>query len=115
MPRVKKKLNNIKKLDGIYNSIPDEKKVVAIDLMLELQFMSETLSELKATVKSDGAVEMFEQGKQKFMRESPALKGYNTTIQRYSAIYKQLTDLIPKIEVKPESDGFDEFVGDRSD
>ncbi|CDB23735.1 uncharacterized protein BN706_00052 [Clostridium sp. CAG:557] len=30
------------------------------------------------------------------MRESPALKAYNTTIQRYSLLYKQLESMISK-------------------
>lgn len=36
---------------------------------------------------------------EEFLRESPALKSYNTTIQRYSLLYKQLTDLLPPPEV----------------
>ena len=58
--------------------------------------MKETLADLKAQVKENGTVEHFEQGKQNFLRENPALKSYNTTVQRYSQLYKQLTDILPK-------------------
>jgi len=33
----------------------------------------------------------------------------------YQKIIKQLTDLLPKDEPKPEDDGFDAFVGGRED
>ena len=104
------------KLKDIYNLIADDKKIIAQDLINEIEFLAETLSRLKELIRNGGVVEQFEQGRQSFMRENPALKSYNTTIQRYSLIYKQLTDLIPKNETKTEqSDGFDEFVSDRDD
>ena len=53
----------------------------------------------KGKIKENGTVDHFKQGKQEFLRESPALKSYNTTIQRYSLLYKQLTDLLPPPEV----------------
>lgn len=90
-------LTKVKKLIDI---IPDDRKPIAENLMKELSFMERTLSELKKTVREVGAVEHFENGKQKFVRENPALKSYNTTIQRYSLIYKQFVDLLPAA-VKP--------------
>lgn len=65
-------------------------------MITEITFMSKTLSELKKAIEKTGAVDLFKQGKQEFVRENPALKAYNTTIQRYSLLYKQLTDMIPK-------------------
>jgi len=82
--------------------IPDEKKVIAKKLITELNFMSSTLTQLRRMVKEQGAVELFKNGKQEMLRESPALKSYNTTIQRYSLLYKQLIDLLPKEERKAE-------------
>ena len=58
--------------------------------------MAITLDELKEKIKETGTVELFKQGKQEFWRESPALRAYNTTVQRYSLLYKQLTDLYPR-------------------
>ena len=85
-------------LKQILQNIPESKKTIAERLCDELVFMQSTLADLKKQIKENGTVELFEQGSQSFMRESPALKAYNTTIQRYSTMYKQLCDMLPKGE-----------------
>ncbi|MDP4153276.1 MAG: hypothetical protein Q8865_07565 [Bacillota bacterium] len=95
-------LTKVKKLIDV---ISKDRQPIADSLLKELTFMEHTLSELKKTVQKVGAVEHFENGKQNFVRENPALKSYNTTIQRYSLVYKQFVDLLPaaaKIEAKDE-------------
>lgn len=92
----RKRINS--ELKDILEKIPADKQTIAARLADELIFMQSTLADLKKQIKEGGTVERFEQGKQSFLRESPALKSYNTTIQRYSALYKQLTDLLPKEE-----------------
>ena len=88
------------------------KRGVACRLCEELCFMYETLTELKEQIKEHGTVEMFKNGKQEFMRESAALKGYNTLIRNYTACYKQLCDLLPKeVEVKPSNAVLDLMKG----
>lgn len=95
------KLNKLKKL------IPEEKRTVATNLIKELAFMTATLEELKAFIGENGAVEVFEQGSQKFNRESPALKSYTALINRYSNLYKQLISLIPESLEKEKSELLD--------
>lgn len=82
--------------------IPEEKKPVAKKLITELNFMGSTLAQLRKLVKTEGPIELFKNGSQQMLRESPALKSYNTTVQRYSLLHKQLVDLLPKEERKPE-------------
>lgn len=67
----------------ILEKIPSDKKKIAENLIDELSFMRETLADLKDQVRKTGTIEQFEQGRQSFLRESPALKSYNTTVQRY--------------------------------
>ena len=96
----------LSRLRKIAKQIPENKKGVANSLIKELSFMSGTLAELKENITEHGAVDYFKNGKQEMWRESPALKSYNTTIQRYSLLYKQLCDLLPKDEVvKAKQDG----------
>ena len=99
----KERLKDLRKLRQILKLVPTDRKFVGEKLIAELHFMDATLAALRATVTEKGVVEDFEQGKQKFMRESPALKAYNTTIQRYSLLYKQLCDLLPKPEATDKS------------
>ena len=113
MARDKDTQRDMGKLKAIYDLIPEDRRIIADDLIKEISFITETLDELKENIKETGTVEKFEQGKQKFMRENPALKSYNTTIQRYCLVYKQLTDLIPKKEAKTDDDGFDNYANGR--
>lgn len=90
----KRKLNT--ELKELLEKIPADKRAVAGRLCDELVFMHETLEDLKGKIKDTGTVEHFQQGKQDFMRESPALRSYNNMLKQYSSLYKQLTDLLPK-------------------
>lgn len=65
--------------------VPDDRKLMAEKLAGEIAFMSRTLEVLKASIDEMGPVE-----------GAGALKSYNTTVQRYGAICKQFTDLLPK-------------------
>jgi hypothetical protein len=93
----------IRKLKTIVRKVPKDRRAIAENLLTEITFMAATLEELRQHVAENGAVDLFKQGAQEFMRESPALKAYNTTIQRYSLLYKQLVDMLPK--AAPEDTG----------
>lgn len=73
------------------------------DLLKNIAFMTITLYDLQKEIKDKGVVEKFEQGKQKFLRENPALKSYNATLKNYASAIRQLNELIP--ENKPKQDG----------
>jgi len=64
--------------------VPDDRKLMAEKLAGEITFMSRTLEALKASIDAEGPI------------DNPALKSYNVTVQRYGAICKQFTDLLPK-------------------
>lgn len=88
--------SDMRKLRRIIKQIPMDRRVIAENLIREIGFMAATLEELRQGVQKSGAVDLFKQGSQEFLRESPALKAYNTTIQRYSLLYKQIVDMLPK-------------------
>ena len=94
----------------ILEKIPDDKKTIGKKLIEELTFMEKTLASLKRQIEDSGEIEHFQQGKQDFLRESPALKSYNTTVQRYSVMYRQLTDLIGKSAEAEKSNAVYDFL-----
>jgi len=102
----------IERLNDIIDLIPTEKKPIAAQLLKELVFMSETLENLKAAIKDKGEIDLFKQGKQEFYRESPAMKTYNTTVQRYGLLFKQFTDLLPKADKENEQSELFDFLRD---
>ncbi|WP_243157551.1 hypothetical protein [Clostridium sporogenes] len=100
----------MKKLKKILKEVPKDRQPIAQNLYSELIFMEKTLVKLKNQIEEEGPTAMFKQGKQEFLREHPALKGYNTTIQRYSLIYKQLTDLLPPTTGTDKTDPLIDFI-----
>lgn len=92
-------------------TVPDSRLGLANTLFDELVFMAATLDKLKAQINSEGVTTMFQQGAQCFLKEHPALKSYNTTIQRFCLVAKQLNDLIPAAAVN--IDELDKFINDR--
>ena len=97
-------------LRELLERVPEDKYIVGAALVEELLFMEETLKRLKSQIRETGEVEHFQQGKQDFYRESPALKAYNTTIQRYGGLYRQLTDLIGKTPEAEKSNAVYDFI-----
>ena len=99
-----------KEYKEILQKIPEDKRYIGRKLIEELTFIETTLQTLKAQIAEGGVVEEFTQGKQNFIRESPALKAYNTTVQRYSVMYRQLTDLIGKTQEAEKSNAVYDFL-----
>lgn len=97
-------------LSKIVQLVSENKRTVAKNLVREIAFMSKTLEELRAQIGASGPVDLFKQGTQEFYRESPALKAYNTTVQRYSLLYKQLVDLMPKDTLEKADSALFEFL-----
>ena len=106
MPRTRIK----KEYREILEKIPEDKKTIARKLIEELCFMEKTLASLKRQIEDGGELEHFQQGKQDFMRESPALRGYNTTVQRYGVLHRQLSDLLGKSKEAEKSNAVYDFL-----
>lgn len=103
----------IERLEEIFADLPEDRMKLARDLIERVAFMTVTLRILEDEIKTKGPVYNFEQGKQKMRIESPAQKSYNTMINRYTASFKELFNLLPK-EVQAETDdGFEAFVINR--
>lgn len=85
----------IRKLRRLFKTLPNDKRKAAEGLVNEAAFMRVTLEETRYIVDQEGPLEWFEQGSQRFKREHPATKVYNTMVNRYSAVCKQLFDMVP--------------------
>lgn len=110
--RIKREEARLKK---IFADMPEDRRRIAEGLVKEAAFMRVTLEETRAVIDRDGVIERFEQGTQRFLREHPATKVYASLINRYSAVVKQLIDLLPDGDKqKTEADELMAFVKRRS-
>ena len=104
----------IRRLTNLFKDIDSNKRLTAKGLIEEASFMKATLQELKAMIDESGPIDEMPQGEYSILREHPALKSYNTMVQRYTNIINQLTNLHPKEDIKKEvDDGFGAFIRKR--
>jgi len=87
--------SEILKLKRLFKTLPKDKIKAAEGLIHEAAFMRATLAEARETIDKEGILDWFEQGSNAYYREHPATKVYNTMIQRYATVCKQLFDMIP--------------------
>ena len=101
---------DVARFHELLEQLSDDRRPVGEQLLKELVFMSETLDNLKTTIRETGEIDLFKQGKQKFLRENPAMKTYNTTVQRYGLLFRQFTDLLPKGDAGEEKSDLLDFL-----
>lgn len=104
-----------KRLRKSYKDLPKDKMQVVEGLIRRAAFMRVTLEYMEKDLDENGFVEMFTQSEktEPYERERPVARLYNTMNKNYQNIIKQLTDLLPKEEVKDDDDGFESFVMER--
>lgn len=100
--------NEIKRLTDIFKEVDSKKQRTIKGLIEESAFMKTTLLELKEIIQNEGVINEMPQGEYSIMREHPALKSYNTTIQRYTTVTEKLLGLLPK-DTPGNDDGLSEF------
>lgn len=102
--------DNLQKLDAIIALVPSDRRAIAEKLGKEITFMYRTLERLREAVDTGEVVDLFKQGSQEFLRENPALKAYTNLIPKYSALYKQVTDLLPAASLNDGGSELQEFL-----
>lgn len=104
----------IARLNNLFKDIDRNKRLTAKGLIEEAAYMKITLQELKKEIDKNGPIDVMPQGEYSIIREHPALKSYNTMVQRYTNIIDKLTNLHPKEDVKKEiDDGFEDFIANK--
>ena len=103
-----------KRLLRIYSNIDVKKKNTVVGLIERAAFIRVKLKMLEDDINIYGFTEWFSQGEQEpYKRQRPEAQIYCSLNTGYQKIIKQLSDLLPKEQVKTESDGFDNFVSGR--
>lgn len=116
-PKDKRIITEKNRLVNIYKDIGKENKAIIDGLINRAAFMRTTLEDMETDLDKNGFVELFTQSEktEPYDRERPIARLYNTMNKNYQSIIKQLSDLVPKPEIKIKGDGLDEFINDRDD
>lgn len=106
--------NEISRLTNLFKDIDRNRRLTAKGLIEEAAYIKITLIELKEEIDKAGPIDEMPQGDYSILREHPALKSYNTMVQRYTNIIDKLVNLHPKEDTKKEvDDGFEMFVASK--
>ena len=101
-----------KEIKEILKKIPTEKQNEASLVADKLIYLEEKLAELQKQIDEQGVVEHFINGKQDFLRESPALASYTKLMKTYDTFYKNLINLVPKEVDNSDDSNFEDFIDD---
>ena len=86
-----------KRLSGFFDNLPEDKKVVLLNLFNEAAFMGVTLEETRKLIARDGIIEEYQNGaNQKGIKKSAAVEVYDKMMNTYSKIIKQICDSLPE-------------------
>ena len=103
------------RLRRIYKKIGSEKMNIAIGAIQRAAFLRVSLQELEDDINEHGYTEKFQQSNQQpYDRKRPNAETYKGFYDSYLKTVKQLTDMLPKEEPKPDVDEFDEFISSRA-
>lgn len=100
----------VTRLTNLFKDIERVRRLSSKGLIEEAAFMKATLGELKEEIDKAGPIDEMPQGEYSILREHPALKSYNTMVQRYTNTINQLINLLPKEVQKEVDDGFEDFL-----
>ncbi|WP_110955744.1 hypothetical protein [Anaerosinus massiliensis] len=114
----KRRIDSINKekrrLNSIFTKIDVKAKKAVQSLIENAAFMAVTLQDLQRDINEKGAVSEYKNGENQWgTKKSPEVEIYNTMVKNHAAIIKQLTELLPRKDPKPEDDGFETFVNNR--
>lgn len=105
--KIKQKQGKIKKL---FRDLPKEQAQFAEGLIYQFAVTTVILERLVDEINRGEVIEDFKQGTQELRRENPALKSYNTTIKSFTALSKNLLDLLPEKTQKTAGEELMNFV-----
>ena len=83
--------------------------VLGLALIDKAKFMEKTLQELQDKINTGGVITEMCQGAYNIDRANPALQAYNVTIKNYTAVIKQLNDMLPTNKSTNNLEDFKKF------
>ena len=107
-------MTDIGRIKAKLEELPEVSKAIGYNLYEKLEFMNDTLGKLQASIEANGVTEKYVKNYSTYLRESPAVKTYNTMLQKYCILTKRILELFPKEDIKQDSE-LQEFLSATDD
>ena len=88
-------LKEVKRLKRVFKNVADNVKNLTDKLINRAAFMLVSLEDMESEITKSGLMLEMSQGEYSIDRAHPLISSYNTMIKNYSAVIKQLTELLP--------------------
>ena len=104
MEKQKRIENELKKLNKLYEDLPQNKKDLLEPLIQNASFMKATLEDLQEIINIEGSTDNYKNGENQYGRKPSAnLQAYNTLIKNYANTIDKLEKMLPPEAVKEKS------------
>lgn len=98
----------VKSFRGDYDNVPDNKKRLAVELILDLAFICVETEEMRAKLAKDGWSEKYQNGATQFgFKDSVIAINYDKMLKRKEAIVKILDGMLAE---QPQSDASEDVA-----
>lgn len=103
----------VKKLEQVLTDVPKDKAQLVSGLVRRAAYMRITLEDYEDDMTARGHTEMFSQSEktEPYERERPVVRLYNSMVKNYSAVMRQIFDLVPGKPADPVDPTYNKFFG----
>lgn len=89
------------RISVFFDKVDANQKALVKPLLENAAFMKVTLEDLQKIINTEGVTEEYQNGlNQRGMKQSAALQSYNALLKNFTAVIKQLSNLLPPEEKK---------------
>ena len=106
------------RLKRLFSKIDPSKKKLVFSTISDVAFLTISMENLRKAILRDGTTVVYKNGENQYgTKQNPDAQLYLQMSQKLTAAMKILVDCLPKADkkVQAKSDGFEEFLQERSD
>lgn len=105
--------SEVKKLETVLKDVPDDKRQMVSGLVRRAAYMRITLEDYETDMTENGYTEPFQQSERcdPYDRERPVVRLYNSMVKNYSAVMRQVFDLVPGSPANIPDPAYNKYFG----
>ncbi len=108
MSKIRIKSVDLKKLNDTFADMNNEKGILGLALLDEINFQKETLTKMRKDIEESSLVAEYSN----YKRSNPIIAGYNAMIKNYSQLIRQCVELLPDTDPTDNSEELEEFLNE---